>query len=156
MHATNLLAESVGRSYWFRKKSLYSIMARSTATPIATESNAITSLGLASFTKKYLLSQALTVLFSTLFEGMLFLPFLHLATAINRSDEFLVCACFEHQAICTAVRTAAIRLAADALPCHAISNAVPWSTEVRMIGRPSVTFTPFSNASILKGINPWS
>ena len=33
---------------------------------------------------------------------------------------------------------------------------VPWSGDVRMIGRPSVTFTPVSKATSLKGISPWS
>ena len=29
-----------------------------------------------------------------------------------------------------------------ALPCQAMSKAVPWSTDVRMMGSPSVTLTP--------------
>ena len=37
---------------------------------------------------------------------------------------------------------AAIRLVGSALPVPAMLNAVPWSGEVRMIGRPSVVFTP--------------
>jgi hypothetical protein len=41
----------------------------------------------------------------------------------------------------SAVRSAWIRLPVSALPLPARSRAVPWSTEVRMIGRPSVTFT---------------
>ena len=43
-----------------------------------------------------------------------------------------------------------------ATPCQAMSNAVPWSTDVRMIGRPSVTLTPVSNASSFIGPCPWS
>ena len=40
---------------------------------------------------------------------------------------------------------------------HAISNPVPWSGEVLMIGNPTVTFTPVSKASILNGnlMNGW-
>ena len=38
--------------------------------------------------------------------------------------------------------TAARRLPGLASPRQAMSNAVPWSTEVRMNGRPIVTFTP--------------
>jgi hypothetical protein len=37
--------------------------------------------------------------------------------------------------------SAATRLDGSALPVHAISNAVPWSGEVRTNGKPSVTFT---------------
>ena len=43
-----------------------------------------------------------------------------------------------------------------ATPCQAMSNAVPWSTDVRMIGRPSVTLTPESKASSFIGPWPWS
>ena len=43
------------------------------------------------------------------------------------------------------------RESVKAVPFHAMSNAVPWSTEVRMIGRPSVTFTPASKASSFMG-----
>ena len=44
-------------------------------------------------------------------------------------------------------RTAASLIASTmdwalALPAPALSKAVPWSTEVRMMGRPRVTFTP--------------
>jgi hypothetical protein len=53
------------------------------------------------------------------------------------------------------------------MPLPAMSKAVPWSTEVRMIGRPSVMLTPLSasqrpvagstlNPSSLTGICPWS
>ena len=38
----------------------------------------------------------------------------------------------------------------------AMSNAVPWSGAVRMIGRPSVTLTPSSKWSALSGIKAWS
>src|SRR5262249_14228305 len=53
----------------------------------------------------------------------------------------------------SARRMAAIRLVGSALPVPAMSNAVPWSGEVRTIGRPSVTFTAWSNASVLIGIS---
>ena len=59
-------------------------------------------------------------------------------------------------AIWAAMRIAAIMLRASALPVPAMSNAVPWSGEVRMIGRPSVTFTPSQNDSVLIGISAWS
>ena len=39
---------------------------------------------------------------------------------------------------------ASIRLCSLAMPLPAMSKAVPWSTEVRMIGRPSVMLTPES------------
>ena len=43
-----------------------------------------------------------------------------------------------------------------ALPVPAMSKAVPWSTEVRSIGRPSETLTAVSNATSLIGMWPWS
>ena len=43
-----------------------------------------------------------------------------------------------------------------ATPCQAMSKAVPWSTEVRMMGSPRVTFTPVSKASSFIGPWPWS
>jgi len=49
---------------------------------------------------------------------------------------------------------ASIMLEGSAIPFHAISYAVPWSGEVRMNGRPTVTFTPLSNAIIFRGISP--
>ena len=52
----------------------------------------------------------------------------------------------------TASRTAAKRLLGFAFPCHAMSSAVPWSTLVRMMGRPSVVFTADSNASAFNGM----
>src|SRR4051794_9390424 len=53
-------------------------------------------------------------------------------------------------------RNAAIRLDGLARPVPAMSNAVPWSGEVRMNGKPSVTLTASSNASVLAGISAWS
>src|SRR5205814_6009194 len=55
-----------------------------------------------------------------------------------------------------AMRTAAARLDASALPVPAMSNAVPWSGLVRTNGRPSVTFTPCSTPKYFTGIKPWS
>ena len=52
--------------------------------------------------------------------------------------------------------TAATMLDASATPWPAMSKAVPWSTDVRMIGRPSVTLTDEPKASSLTGIRPWS
>ena len=37
-----------------------------------------------------------------------------------------------------------------------MSKAVPWSTLVRTIGRPSVTFTAWPKAWVLSGPSPWS
>lgn len=48
------------------------------------------------------------------------------------------------------------RLEGEALACQAMLKAVPWSGDVRMMGRPSVTLTPVSKATILKGMSPWS
>ncbi len=59
-------------------------------------------------------------------------------------------------AISSAIRSAAIRLDGSAMPCPAMSNAVPWSGEVRTIGRPSVTLTPLAMSSVLSGISAWS
>ena len=39
-------------------------------------------------------------------------------------------------------------LSSLAIPFPAISKAVPWSTDVRMIGRPRVTLTPESKADV--------
>src|SRR5690606_22419796 len=55
-----------------------------------------------------------------------------------------------------AQETASRRLTALAFPVQAMSKAVPWSTEVRTMGRPSEMFTPVSKASILNGMWPWS
>ena len=43
-----------------------------------------------------------------------------------------------------------------ALPCPAMSNAVPWSGLVRTIGSPTVTFTALSHPRSFTGIRPWS
>ena len=40
-------------------------------------------------------------------------------------------------------------LEGSATPWPAMSNAVPWSTDVRMMGKPKVTLTAFPNASSL-------
>ncbi len=55
-----------------------------------------------------------------------------------------------------ASRRAAMKLVGRALPVPARANAVPWSGEVRTNGRPSVTLTPRSKASVLRGISAWS
>ena len=55
-----------------------------------------------------------------------------------------------------ASRSAAIRLDGSARPVPAMSKAVPWSGEVRTNGRPSVTLTASSKASVLIGISAWS
>ena len=63
----------------------------------------------------------------------------------------------EAHALSRAARSsAATRLVQSASPRPAMSKAVPWSGEVRTKGRPSVTFTPSSKASVLAGIRPWS
>jgi hypothetical protein len=59
-------------------------------------------------------------------------------------------------AIRAASRNAAIRLDGLARPVPAMSNAVPWSGDVRMNGRPSVTLTASSNARVFAGISAWS
>ena len=61
-----------------------------------------------------------------------------------------------HGARRAASRNASIRLVGLASPLPAMSNAVPWSGEVRTNGRPSVTLTPVSKASVLAGMRPWS
>ena len=55
-----------------------------------------------------------------------------------------------------ACRSASIMLRGSATPWPAISNAVPWSTDVRITGRPTVMFTPASMPSTLTGPWPWS
>ena len=60
------------------------------------------------------------------------------------------------RARCAASSTAAIMLDGSAMFRPAMSNAVPWSTDVRMIGRPSVTLTDSPNARSFTGISPWS
>ena len=52
--------------------------------------------------------------------------------------------------------TAATRLPTSALPVPARSSAVPWSTEVRMMGSPSVTFTPAPKPTCFSTGRPWS
>ena len=47
-------------------------------------------------------------------------------------------------------------LAWSATSLPAMSKAVPWSTDVRMIGNPSVTFTESPKASSFTGTSPWS
>ena len=44
----------------------------------------------------------------------------------------------------------------SAIPCPAMSSAVPWSGEVRGNGRPSVTFTAEPNAATLMAVMPTS
>ena len=56
----------------------------------------------------------------------------------------------------SAIRSAAIRLVGSARFCPAMSKAVPWSGEVRTIGRPSVMFTPLAMSSVFSGISAWS
>ena len=62
---------------------------------------------------------------------------------------------------------ASTMLSALARPVPAMSNAVPWSTDVRRIGRPSVMLTPLTachtpvagsmlKPSSLTGMWPWS
>jgi len=60
------------------------------------------------------------------------------------------------RASAAAMLTAASRLPESALPLAASSSAVPWSTEVRMIGSPSVTFTPLPKLAYLSTGSPWS
>ena len=52
--------------------------------------------------------------------------------------------------------TAAARLRRSARPLPARSKAVPWSGEVRTIGRPSVTLTARSKPACLTTGSPWS
>ena len=52
--------------------------------------------------------------------------------------------------------TAWCRLSGLARPVPARSSAVPWSTEVRTMGSPSVTLTVSPNASALIAGRPWS
>ena len=44
----------------------------------------------------------------------------------------------------------------SAMPWPAMSKAVPWSGEVRTMGKPSVTLTPPEKSSVLIGISAWS
>ena len=55
-----------------------------------------------------------------------------------------------------AVRRAAFMLEASATPLPAISNAVPWSTDVLISGNPRVTFTADPNERHFTAIVAWS
>ena len=57
---------------------------------------------------------------------------------------------------CPARSSAANKLCGSALLVAARSSAVPWSTEVRMIGNPSVTLTASPNPRALRTGSPWS
>ncbi len=50
--------------------------------------------------------------------------------------------------------TASNRLPGSALPVPASSSAVPWSTEVRMMGRPRVTLMPWPKVAYLRRGQP--
>jgi len=56
----------------------------------------------------------------------------------------------------SAVWRAARVLSGRARFCPAMAKAVPWSGEVRIIGRPRVMLTPSSKAQSLSGASPWS
>jgi hypothetical protein len=43
-----------------------------------------------------------------------------------------------------------------AIPFPAISYAVPWSGDVRILFNPAVKLTPSPKDNVLKGIKPWS
>ena len=55
-----------------------------------------------------------------------------------------------------AVCRANCRLPVSALPVPARSSAVPWSTEVRMIGSPSVILTALPKPLYFSTGRPWS
>ncbi|MNR32678.1 hypothetical protein D3C85_1502850 [compost metagenome] len=55
-------------------------------------------------------------------------------------------------AISEARRTAAMKLSARAIPLPAMSKPVPWSGEVRTMGRPRVALTPPQKSRVLTGI----
>ena len=78
--------------------------------------------------------------------------------AIGREQAFVQAARSRRGGVASrpASRKAAIRLAGRARPVPAISKAVPWSGEVRRKGKPSVTLTASSKASVLIGIKAWS
>src|SRR5262245_55144812 len=61
-----------------------------------------------------------------------------------------------HVARVIACSIAALRLPDSAWPLPASESAVPWSTEVRMIGRPSVTLTAEPKPASLSAGKPWS
>ena len=60
----------------------------------------------------------------------------------------------DREAICAASRIASTRLSSFATPCQAMSNAVPWSTDVRTMGNPRVTVTLRSKPWVLIGMWP--
>src|SRR5450759_466524 len=47
-------------------------------------------------------------------------------------------------------------VAGDAFPVPAMSKAVPWSTDVRRMGRPTVTETVSSKSNVFVAMWPWS
>ena len=59
-------------------------------------------------------------------------------------------------AICAPRSIASVMLWLSALPVPATGKAVPWSTEVRIHGSPTVTLTPVAKPRTLMGICPWS
>jgi hypothetical protein len=56
--------------------------------------------------------------------------------------------------ISMACSMATSKLPGSARPLPASSSAVPWSTEVRMIGRPSVTLMPWPKLAYLSAVRP--
>ena len=60
------------------------------------------------------------------------------------------------QTISQATSTAVFKLPECALPVPAKSNAVPWSTDVRINGKPSVMFTPPPKLACFSTGKPWS
>ena len=82
--------------------------------------------------------------------GAQFVPCDHVAQRRQSVDAHV------RRLIRSAMSIAASRLSGRAMPLPAMSNAVPWSGEVRTKGRPSVTLTVSSKASALAGISAWS
>lgn len=84
--------------------------------------------------------------------------FLYLVFCVHYFALFLVDKCnfFREFAICMAVFIAEIMLVGLARFFCAISKAVPWAGEVRIMGRPMVMLTAFSKARSLTGIIAWS
>lgn len=60
----------------------------------------------------------------------------------------------DYDANCAANWTASTKLSSLATPCQAMSKAVPWSTDVRTMGSPSVTVTLRSKPWVLMGMCP--
>ena len=54
-----------------------------------------------------------------------------------------------------AMSMAARKLVVEAMPFQAMSKAVPWSTEVRTMGRPRAMLTPPSKSRSFEGMWPW-